>query len=252
MGNIFNTSFLRMLIVKSNCFTQPRCSPRWTVEQSGWPGSPPREIGLTCERESLLHNSDAAEGVLIWPFQRNNRECHLSTYWSQAAAYWPGSRVFGYVTFALVRSQLSETLWSTQCPSKHKQIWVVCQPMQEWWRMDNEAPWRSPENRPGPSPFKDCERPFSFLPAGDDPRNIKPDIVHTFHIGFGVDLAASIVVWLCKLGIFNNGQPRQSLDDKLRCAYSSFREFCHETHRFTACDQWCLKKMGMGSTFGKI
>ena len=134
---------------------------------------------------------------------------------------------------------------------RNKPVWVVCQPMQEWWRMDDDAPWRSPENRPGPSPFKDCERPFSLLPAGDDPRNIKPDIVHTFHIGFGVDMAASIVVWLCKLGVFNDGQ-RQALDYKLRCAYSSFREFCHETHRFTACDQWCLKKFGMVTNLGKI
>lgn len=119
--------------------------------------------------------------------------------------------------------------------------------LQAWWRLDADAPWRS--NRPGPTPFKDCERPFDILPGGTSPSTIKPDIVHTFHLGFGVDLAASIVVWLCKLGVFDDGNPRQGFDEKLALAYSAFREFCHTSKRFTACDVWSKRKFGMSSTF---
>lgn len=120
--------------------------------------------------------------------------------------------------------------------------------MQEWWRYDDDAPWKAPGNRPGPTPFKDCERPFDIIPGGSSVERIKPDVVHTFHIGFGTDLGASFVVWLVRLGFFNNGMNHQSFDEKLKTAYSTFREYCHNTRRFTACDQWCLKKFSMAST----
>ena len=120
--------------------------------------------------------------------------------------------------------------------------------LQEWWRYDDDAPWKAPGNRPGPTPFKDCERPFDIIPGGSSVERIIPDVVHTFHIGFGTDLGASFVVWLVRLDFFNNGMNHQSFDDKLKAAYSTFREYCHNTRRFTACDQWCLKKFSMAST----
>lgn len=119
-------------------------------------------------------------------------------------------------------------------------------PLHEWWRFDDGAPWKAPENRPGPTPFKDCERPFDIIPGGSSCERIRPDIVHTFHIGFGTDLVASMVVWLVRLGLFD-GAGNRAFDDKLKTAYSTFREYCHVTHRFTACDQWCIKKLGMAS-----
>ncbi|CAL1145148.1 unnamed protein product [Cladocopium goreaui] len=120
---------------------------------------------------------------------------------------------------------------------------------QDWWRYDSDAPWKLAENRPGESPFKPEGNPFAIVPGGDSPNRIRPDMVHTFHIGFGVDLAASFVVWLCKLGkLGSNGRPRQSFDDKLSLAYSTFREYCHIHKRFTACDHWSMKKLGMTST----
>ena len=124
----------------------------------------------------------------------------------------------------------------------------TCISPQDWWRYDSDAPWKLAENRPGESPFKPEGNPFAIVPGGDSPNRIRPDVVHTFHIGFGVDLAASFVVWLCKLGkLGSNGRPRQSFDDKLSLAYSTFREYCHIHKRFTACDHWTVKKLAMSS-----
>jgi len=78
------------------------------------------------------------------------------------------------------------------------------------------------------------------------PKRIKPDLVHTFHIGFGADLAASIVVWLAKLGKFG----ASNFDERLRTAYGMFQEFCHAEKRYTSCEEWCIKKFGMSSSLG--
>lgn len=111
---------------------------------------------------------------------------------------------------------------------------------QDWWDMGDGADWRG--DRPGPSPFKEIGNVFETVPSMGAAGRIKPDLVHTFHIGFGVDMAASMIVYLLSVGVFG---PWRSLDDGLACAYSKYREFCHDTHRYTACDPWCKKKMGM-------
>lgn len=108
--------------------------------------------------------------------------------------------------------------------------------------MDDDAPWK--HNRPGPSPFKDTHPFAGKVPGSDDPYRIKPDIVHTFHIGFGADLCASMIVWLSKKGCFGNDG---NFDDRLAAAYSSFQNFCHNTHRYTACEPWSKKNLGMSS-----
>ena len=102
-----------------------------------------------------------------------------------------------------------------------------------------------PDGRPGPSPFKPEGNVFERVP-GCTPERIKPDLVHTFHIGFGADLAASMIVWMAKMNKFG----RLSFDDKLRVAYSMFQEYCHHTKRYTACDEWCMKKFSMSSFLG--
>ena len=101
-----------------------------------------------------------------------------------------------------------------------------------------------------PSLFKVGGSPFDILPGGTSPERVRPDIVHTFHLGFGVDMAASIIVWLCHLGCFGDGRPPQSFEEKLTYAHSSFRECCHQTKWFTACDHWTTKKFSMASALG--
>lgn len=106
--------------------------------------------------------------------------------------------------------------------------------------MDDEAPWR--RNRPGPNPIKVCGHPFLGVPGADDPYRIKPDLVHTFHIGFGADMCASMIVLLCEKQQFGN---HRSFDDRLLAAYSHFQSYCHSTHRYTACEEWSKRTMGM-------
>ena len=102
---------------------------------------------------------------------------------------------------------------------------------QEWHRMDENAPWK--QNRPGPYPFKGAHPFVGKVPGSDDPYRIKPDIVHTFHIGFGADLCASMIVWFSLKGCFGN---QGSFDDRLVAAYFSFQTFCHNMHRYTSCE----------------
>ena len=111
--------------------------------------------------------------------------------------------------------------------------------------MDADAQWRSA--RPGPPPFKPEGNVFEGVPGLNKPWYIKPDLVHTFHIGFGADFCASTIVWLAKLGKFGHAR---KLDERLRNAYSAFRHYCHTTNRFTACDEWSTKKFGMTTILG--
>ena len=118
---------------------------------------------------------------------------------------------------------------------------------QEWYRFDEGAPWKGPGGRPGPSPFKPEGNVFASVPGCTAVR-IKPDLVHTFHIGFGTDFAASCIVWLAKLNKFG----RLAFDEKLRTAYGMFQEFCHLEKRYTSCDEWRVKKFGMASTLAIV
>ena len=116
-----------------------------------------------------------------------------------------------------------------------------------WYDMDADAPWRV--ERPGPSPFKREGNIFAGVPGASEPSSILPDIVHTFHIGFGSDMVASMVVWLCELGKFG---ATRSLDSRLQSAYTSFQQYCYDTKRHNSCDEWCMKKFGMKSFPGLI
>lgn len=107
--------------------------------------------------------------------------------------------------------------------------------LEEWHRFDDQAPWKLEEERPGACPFHRDGNPFSLiLPGASNPWRIKPDLVHTFHIGFGVDLCASSVMWAVRKGKF----PGVSIEDGIASAYAQFQSFCSTTHRFTSCELW--------------
>ena len=105
--------------------------------------------------------------------------------------------------------------------------------------MSPEAVWRSSASRPGESPYKESGCPFQILAGAAETFRIKPDVVHTFHIGFGQDLASSTVFWMAKLGKF--GQNRK-LDERIRNAFSEYQMWCKRNGRYTSCDHWCTKK----------
>jgi len=101
--------------------------------------------------------------------------------------------------------------------------------------------------RPGPSPFKREGSVFDVVHGASSPQRIYQDVVHTFHIGFGCDLAASMVVWLAKMNHFGNPG---TFDGKLRSAFGNFQEWCSDTNHFSACDEWTYKRLSMNSILG--
>ena len=120
-------------------------------------------------------------------------------------------------------------------------------PAKDWWDMRPTAVWRSAAGRPGPSPFKQMGGVFAHVPGGGVPARIKPDLVHTFHIGIGADLSSSILVWLVTLGKIGG---RRKFNENLLEAFSLFKRWCHDTHRYTSCDTWTNKKIGKKSLLG--
>ena len=118
---------------------------------------------------------------------------------------------------------------------------------QEWYRFDPDSPWLVDGGRPGPSPFKREGSVFDLVPGASSPQRIYPDVVHTFHIGFGCDLAASMVVWLARMNYFGNPG---TFDGKLRSAFGNFQEWCSDTNHFSACEEWTYKRLSMNSILG--
>lgn len=116
---------------------------------------------------------------------------------------------------------------------------------QEWHNFHPGAPWRS-ASRPGPWPFK-SRHPFFEVPGGDSPLRIHADMVHTYHIGFGVDCCASIIVALCNEQKFGSGC---AFPARLEAAYNAFRQWCTLNKKFTTCDVWTRKSLGMTKNLG--
>ena len=159
----------------------------------------------------------------------------------------------GFVTCAAVRSGFESILISLIWPYCSRVVvqnlydyigvcmWKCAfKTLKAWYRMDSNAPWRL--NRPGECPYKPEGNVFTIVPGGGLPTSIYPDAVHTFHIGFGADMCASMIIWLARMGKFG---VYRSFDERLRSAFSAFQQYCHDTNRFNSCHEWCLKKFGM-------
>lgn len=177
--------------------------------------------------------------------------------WPMHFHYRQGSNALEFVIFATVRTgaHLCPSLYSTW----HTYLWSqgkcqdkrtpVLQPrcLAGWHRFDRDSPWLVDGGRPGPSPFKREGSVFDVVHGASSPQRIYQDVVHTFHIGFGCDLAASMVVWLAKMNHFGNPG---TFDGKLRSAFGNFQEWCSDTNHFSACDEWTYKRLSMNSILG--
>ena len=73
---------------------------------------------------------------------------------------------------------------------------------------------------------------------------ILPDSCHCFHLGWGIDLAASGVVLLCKKQFFDGS----TLDAQLSRAYEEFCGWLSRVHKKTGIDWWSIKKLNMATT----
>lgn len=113
-----------------------------------------------------------------------------------------------------------------------------------------EAPWRSTlgaQRSKSPYWYGTDEIPMLQIP-GMGQEGILPDSCHCFHLGWGIDLAASGLVLLAKRGCFGAA----SLDSRLQCAYRTFTRWCSENKKTTGVSWWSVKKLDMSSYLGHI
>ena len=106
--------------------------------------------------------------------------------------------------------------------------------------MSEAAEWRSTVGQRQTSPFKSNDVPLLRIP-GMRPSLIATDPLHTFHLGWGADLAASGLLMLAKLGYFGSG----GLDARLGQAYEYFLQFCKSEGRSTSCDNFAKRDFDM-------
>ena len=113
----------------------------------------------------------------------------------------------------------------------------------EWHKFGADAPWkRMIGNNRYKSPFKPREIPLLSIP-GMCSTAILPDSCHCFHLGWGVDLAASGLVLLAKNGEF----PGRTLVPQLREAYSRFMTWCKDNKKTSSILWWSYQKLDMKS-----
>ena len=110
-----------------------------------------------------------------------------------------------------------------------------------WHNLGREAEWRATVGCRAVSPFHQVDRnPLLHIP-GLSAMTILPDSCHVFHLGWGIDLAASGVVLCAKLKVF----PGRSLDRQLQNAFSKFLAWCTKNKKTTAIGWWSYKKFDM-------
>ena len=114
---------------------------------------------------------------------------------------------------------------------------------QVWWDCGPQSQVR---NWSGdiPDPFKRRISPLRVMPAGDEPRRVKPDVMHSWNLGWGKDMAGSGIILLCRHNVFGPG----SIQVKLEAAYLSFRAWCETTRKTTSLKQFDLKTFKMTSS----
>ena len=106
------------------------------------------------------------------------------------------------------------------------------------------AQWRTTlGDRRSKSPFHDVDIPLLKIP-GMDATSILPDSCHCFHLGWGIDLAASGLVLAARKDLFGN---HRNFNAKLQEAYRLFTGWCHQNGKTTGVNCWSLKKLDMAS-----
>lgn len=104
-----------------------------------------------------------------------------------------------------------------------------------WENPTDDAPWV--HKGCGQSPYKTSCSPSPFLDVVgcNKPRYISLDYCHIFHLGYGLDMGASTVVLLAKLGHFGQG----NMDVKLAEGFTRFNaRLRHEFESLTMFQQY--------------
>ena len=75
------------------------------------------------------------------------------------------------------------------------------------------------------------------------PSEIGLDYVHAFHLGMGMDIGASCIMLLVRMGHFNSGSIPHRLDN----AFAAFDKWCKEHKRTTSIRVFSQLKFDMGT-----
>ena len=116
--------------------------------------------------------------------------------------------------------------------------------------MSMQAGWRGTigPNRTR-TPFWDEPEDIHLLQVpGMGQQLILPDSCHVFHLGWGLDLAASGICLLAKLQCF----PGRKFDLRLQNAYISFTRWISDNKKTTGISWWSTRKLDMKEHFGFI
>lgn len=132
--------------------------------------------------------------------------------------------------------------FSTQLPPKLVQCAVGHSNIpagKDWWDFTSTSELRNlPLDYVNPSPYKaNVRSPVFDLPGGECPSRIRADPAHTYHIGYGKDENASIVILLCNAGHFGPG----SLPTKLDNAFERFAIYCKSNGKHTSITEFSKK-----------
>ncbi|CAE7261300.1 unnamed protein product, partial [Symbiodinium pilosum] len=112
----------------------------------------------------------------------------------------------------------------------------------DWYVLSKDAVWRGTINNRKETPHKSLDIPLLNVP-GLRTELIYTDPMHTFHLGWGQDLAASGVILLAHLEYFGKG----ALDTRLERAYGEFVTYCSGVGRTTSCDGFSKQLFDMKS-----
>ena len=108
--------------------------------------------------------------------------------------------------------------------------------------LSKSASWRETIGCRATSPHNtDLDNIPLFAVPGLETATVLTDPMHCFHLGWGVDLAASSVVLLSVLGEFGDG----GLDRRMECAFGQFMEHCVAVGATTSCDKFSKEKFDM-------
>ena len=112
-----------------------------------------------------------------------------------------------------------------------------------WEDMSMQASWRGTigPNRTK-TPFWDEPAGIHLLQVpGMGQELILPDSCHVFHLGWGLDLAASGICLLARLQCF----PGRKFDARLENAYISFTQWISDNKKTTGISWWSTRKLDM-------
>lgn len=114
----------------------------------------------------------------------------------------------------------------------------------DWHIPLDSAQWHT--GGPGETPYQTLS-PVMDIPGLGNPVAAQLDYCHAFHLGMGLDMGASTIVLLCKLGHFGN---QRALNNQLMDAFRRFRDWCHHNKKATSINGFSKLDFDMVSVLG--